>query len=406
MAWSRRSFISTSATAAAGLLAGCREESPFGPEAGPPTRAPNPVTILPVDDERPLHERAVAKGLYFGSSTELKHLQNDPAFKEALVGQCGITVPEGVLKFGPLRPTREEFRFAPADAMLDFADAHNMRFRGHTLVWHSPGSTPDWFLESANASNAEEILIEHIHTTVDHYRGRIHSWDVVNEGIYAGSSRADKLRETFWLELIGPEYIEIAFSVAAAADEHARLVYNDYAVDYAIPAHDVRRSAILRLLERLLARNTPIHALGIQAHLQAGLYPFDQRVLRDFLAEVGQLGLGIIITELDVTDYYISGDVSTRDEAVADHYREYLDVVLDEPAVEGVVLWGLADHYHWLRRWGPPRPDGAVVRPAPFSDQLERKPAWTAIAECLANTVERRRPEAPVPQNTVPGGLR
>src|SRR5690606_5078017 len=127
------------------------------------------------------------------------------------------------MKFGPLRPSRNTFNFNAADALIDFAEANDMQVRGHTLLWHN--QNPDW-LNNGNFSRDEmiEIMREHITTVVGRYRGRIVAWDVVNEAIADNG----QLRNTIWLQTIGPEYIEMAFEFAHEADPQALLFYNDY----------------------------------------------------------------------------------------------------------------------------------------------------------------------------------
>ena len=396
--WPRRRFISASTALAASVLAGCRQTSLLGPEIAPPSTSGNADgEIEPTDDaapevshdpDRPLSERALAKGLLFGSALTLDRVTNNSAYRSLLAEQCSVLVPESELKFRMLRPNRDQFNFARADLLLEIAEAHGMLFRGHTLVWHHSSGLADWLSGTADTSNVEQLLVEHIQTVVGRYKGRIHSWDVVNEAIDGDSSRSDKLRLSPWLEWVGPHYIELAFRAAAEADDSTLLVYNDYGTDYATPWDESRRTAMLGLLEGLLARGTPIHAVGIQAHLRADETRFNSRVLREFFRELRQLGLQIFITELDVSDHAVLGDMKSRDGAVADTYRRYLEIALDEPATKGVITWGLADHYSWLRRYVV-HEDGSAVRPLPYDSDLRRKTAWSAVADCLDGAASR-----------------
>jgi len=107
------------------------------------------------------------------------------------------------------------------------------------------------------------------------------------------------------------------------------------------------------------------------------------------------MGLEIQITELDCTDELAPADISERDRIVADEYRRFLDVVLDEPAVKIVMTWGLSDRYSWIvRHENNPeqrRRDGMEERPLPFDRDLERKPAWYALAEAFTRAPTRER---------------
>jgi endo-1,4-beta-xylanase len=166
------------------------------------------------------------------------------------------------------------------------------------------------------------------------------------------------------------------------------LVLNEYDVEYDTPYHDRRRAVVLDVLGNMRKRDIPIDALGVQAHLSMGIYPFSEKKLRDYLAAVAAIGLEIQITELDCTDEVAPADIPQRDRMVGDEYRRFLDVALDEPAVKMVSTWGLSDRYSWIVRHEV-RPercrwDGMEERPLPFDRDLIRKPAWHALAEAFA----------------------
>lgn len=334
----------------------------------------------------PLKQRAVAKGLFYGAAGNPIVL-SDAKLASTFARECGILVPENELKWQALRPAPDRFDFTQADWLLNFARSHKMLFRGHTLVWDQ--ALPDWVKETVNRQNAKQFLVNHIQTVVKHYAGQMHSWDVVNEAISVPySGRSDKFQESPWLEFLGTDYIELAFRAAAAADPQAMLAYNDRWVDYDTSRDNAQRATILKLLEHLKAKNTPIHALGIQAHLIGTETQFNPNKLRTFLRDVASLGLKILITELDVVDTDLPADVATRDRIVASAYDNYLSVVLDEPAVIGVLTWGLSDRYTWLSKFSP-RPDKAAVRPLPFDTAMKPKLAWYAMARAFDRT--RRR---------------
>ena len=170
------------------------------------------------------------------------------------------------------RPSRSDrFDFVPADVLADFAAKHDIKMRGHTLVWHE--QIGHWFASTVTKENARSYLENHVREVMGHYRGRMHSWDVVNEAIHRPDGRPDGLRKTPWLELLGPEYLEIAYTVAAETDPRALLVYNDFGLDYDTPAQQAKRDAVLGLLRSLRKRKIPVQAFGMQAHLSAAEQP-------------------------------------------------------------------------------------------------------------------------------------
>ncbi|MGA7936311.1 MAG: endo-1,4-beta-xylanase [Kovacikia sp.] len=335
-----------------------------------------------VTGDRALVERAAVKGVIYGAATQQQFLAADPAFAKNFLKECRMIVTENDLQWNQVHPTPEQFDFAAADALLNFAKTNGLLFRGHNLVWHH--SLPRWYREKVNAQNAEEYLIKHIQTLVRRYAGQVHSWDVVNEAINPKSGRSDQLRQTPWLEFLGPSYIETAFILAAEADPQALLVYNDFEMDYDRPEDEAKRTAVLGLLERLKSRDVPVHALGLQAHLWGAETRFNAKILSNFLRSVADLGLKILVTELDVTDKVLPADQALRDRIIASAYEDYLNVVLDEPAVIAVLTWGLSDKYTWLSEFSP-RSDKLPVRPLPLDTSFKRKLTWNAIARAFDN---------------------
>lgn len=340
-----------------------------------------PSKSFPVKGQFSLKQRAAAKGIIYGAAGNYRALTQDTEYAQVFAENCGILVPENELKWEALRPSPDRFDFTRSDWLAQFAKQNGMLFRGHTLVWDQ--SNPKW-LNDITAQNAEQVLVKHINKVVKHYAGRIHSWDVVNEAIAADwSKRDDRLHFTNqWFKLLGKDYIDIAFKVAGAADPKTMLVYNDRYFEYDTPRDEAARVAVLKLLEWLKSRNAPVHALGIQAHLDGAETRFNQKKYRDFLSEVAGMGLKILITELDVEDKNLPADLEVRDRAVARAYEEYLSVALDERAVIAVLTWGMSDRYTWLTKYRP-RSDQLPVRVLPYGSDLRRKLAWNAIARAF-----------------------
>ncbi|MCU0567595.1 MAG: endo-1,4-beta-xylanase [Oculatellaceae cyanobacterium Prado106] len=326
-----------------------------------------------------LKQRAAAKNIIYGAECGTLSLAEEPDLAEAIAQECAMLV-IGCLKWQYLRPTPYTYDFTYADGLAEFARQQNLQMRGHTLVWHI--EQPQWFQEIVNPQNAERVLVEHIQTVMQRYAGRMHSWDVVNEAIQPQDGRSDQLRQSPWLNLLGSDYVDLAFHIAADTDPDTLLVYNDYGVEYDTADHESRRMATLNLLERFKTKGTPVHALGIQSHLVGDQSDFNPERFRRFLGDVASLGFKILITELDVIDQKLPANIQQRDRRVAQVYQEYLDVVLDEPAVIAILQWGLSDRHTWISQFFP-RPDGLPSRPLPLDAELKRKPAWSAIAQAF-----------------------
>ena len=334
----------------------------------------------PVDfDGTPLRERAARKGLLIGAAVEPWHLAKT-TYKSAVIQDFSMIGPERSLNWENLERTPGDYDFRHADRIVRFAAAHGMAVRGHSLLWH--GRSPGW-IHGPLRERPLDVLRRHIQAVVGRYRGRMHSWDVVNEAIHPRDRRRDGLRNSAFLRALGPNYLVEAFAAAAEADPDARLILNDYGFEYGREEGRRRRRSMLRLLERLRARDVPVHGLGIQGHLDPGRDgSMNMAALGLFCDEVADLGLSIQVTRLDARDTSVSGSVERRDQVVADAYTRFLDVVLARQATECVLTWGVTDRYSWLTL-SKARGDFATVRALPYDLNYKRKLAWHAIADAL-----------------------
>lgn len=325
-------------------------------------------------EQRALKTIAAAKGIVFGTaaaSYELKHAD----FTPTLAREAAQLVPEYEMKRDALEPVRGQYDFSGLDALYDFARRNGQSLRGHPLVWHA--ANPSWLAPALLARRDEKLMTDFIQTLMRRYD--MASVDVVNEAI---AEDGNGLRPSPWLTAFGPSYIDMAFRAARAANPRTRLVYNDYGCEQG--PNDRFRATTLKLLDGLIARGTPIDALGLQGHLSAFGAKVDQRKLRDFLAEIRARGLDVLVTELDVWDTGGPSDVASRDRAVADEARRFLDVVLDCPATKAVLTWSLSDRYidppdEWKLKL-----TGWRYRKLPYDAQMRRKPLWTALAQSFA----------------------
>jgi endo-1,4-beta-xylanase len=371
----------------AGLAAGIAMALPA------PSLAAAPSLTLPRERGRegwggePLRRLAATKGLVYGTTISAAQIRRDPAFVALVLHEAGLVVPENDMKWQFMnRGAPGDDDFGPADRIVDFAVENGLVLRGHNLLWYH--RTPRWFFDLPSRAAKERAIVARIQTMAGRYRGKIHSWDVVNEPIEPKDGRPDGLRKAVFLEALGPEYLDLAYRTARAADPKARLVVNEYDIELDAPEQEARRAALLALLRRMRAAATPVDAVGIQAHLRAvGGAPLSVAKLRRFLAEIAALGLEIEITELDVTDEMAPAAIEARDGLVADAYRRFLDAVLVEPAVKMIVTWGLSDRYSWIVRKEinetRQRRDGLPSRPLPFDAGLQPKPACRAMAEAF-----------------------
>ena len=388
----RREFLTTAAAAAAAsslasiLPLGCAA----GSKAPATSRAAAPI-LNDVNGPRSLRAHGGAHALLVGCAVNPDYLDGEPDYARTVAEQASILVPENAMKWAALRPAPGQFDFRKADDVVVFALSHTQKVRGHNLCWHE--SIPAWFAGTVTKDNAAHTLTEHIQAVAGRYAGKLHSWDVVNEAIDPKSGRPDGLRNSPWLELIGPTYIELAFHTARQADRTALLTYNDYGIELDTPEHIDKRGQVMMLVRRLKARGVPLDAVGVQSHLNAG--DAAGPGLIHFVRELAAMNLQVFITELDVNDRKLAESVPERDAGVAKTYRDYLTLMLAEPNVTAALTWGITDRYTWLN--GLPhasRPDGKPERPLPFDYDYQPTPAFFAERDAIDSRPARALPGA------------
>lgn len=249
------------------------------------------------------------------------------------------------LKWDAVHPQPDSYNFTEADWNINFAEKNGMRVHGHNLCWNSPANPP-WFKSVLNRANARQFLTSHITTVMRRYQGRVDSWDVVNEPVVSWSRRSDGLYPGAWLDLLGPEYIDIAFHAAALADPKPLRILNIYDVEQGTPEDEVTRTRTITLLNQLVARGVPIQAVGLESHLDAS-QPLGQASFLEFIKEIRTLGLEVLITELDVLESRATGNSMDWDQTVAKYYGDYIDQMLSAAHPRSVIFWSIQDG--WFR---------------------------------------------------------
>ncbi|WP_374470647.1 endo-1,4-beta-xylanase [Phenylobacterium sp.] len=338
------------------------------------------------------------KGLRFGTALGVGRPPNsgldDAGYRALIARECGLIVAENEHKWYVLRPSADRFDFGPADRLATFARENGLGFRGHTLLWNRDEYSARWLASHDFGPNpraaAERMLTDHIRTVCGRYP-QMSSWDVVNETVDPATG---ELRNTVMGRAIGPEIVEVAFHAAKAAAPKAKLVYNDY-MNFGVE-EATHRKGVLKLLERLKARNAPIDALGIQGHIGGGVdssdvarfSAADQRDWRAFIDEVRGMGLDLLVTEFDVNDKAMPADIAKRDAELAALAGDFTALMLDYRELKQFLVWGLADRYSWLQGTSARR-DGLPKRPTPYDAELRAKPMREALAAAFRAAPER-----------------
>ena len=315
----------------------------------------------------------------FGVGVAVQAAQLDRAAESELITRhFGMVVSEYQMKANVLAPREGEYDWSAADAIVAFAEANDMRVRGHALVWHQ--STPDWFLEGGDPAVIRTRLETYIRDVVSRYRGRVFAWDVVNEAVSDGEG---PYRDNAWYRATGKDYLDWAFHAARRADPDCLLFLNDYGTE--------RRAKLDRLLDvvaDLADRGVPVDGVGHQFHLARG-QPIAG--IHDALDAVADAGLVSHITELDISAYndpgscYADGkgcqpeladdDVAGFLAEQAHLYPVVFTAARDRPSVRAVLTWGLHDGQSWLNGFPVRRSNHPLL----FDRSLEPKPALRAL---------------------------
>ena len=302
--------------------------------------------------------------------------------------------PENVLKWERVHPAPDTYNFDLADKYVAFGEKNHMFIVGHNLVWHS--QVPNWVFEDNQGKPlTRDALLQrmhdHIFTVVGRYKGRIQSWDVVNEALNEDGS----LRKSKWQQIIGDDFIEKAFEYAHQADPQAQLTYNDYSLE-----NEAKLKGALALVARLKADGIPITTVGIQGHDSLEFPTVEQEDAA--ITALGKLGVKVAITELDIDvlprdPKMFSADVSLKvkqdpklnpyadglppsvEQQLAKRYADLFAVFLKHrDVVTRVTFWGVTDRDSWLNNWPVP---GRTSYPLLFDRAGKTKPAFDAVME-------------------------
>ena len=295
--------------------------------------APAPTST----DTMPLRTLAAARNRHIGTAGDrgFRYTGSDlTRFKRLLAREFDLVTPENDMKHERIHPARTQYRFEPADSIVAFADSAGLRVRGHPLVWHR--QLAPWLTSGTwTPAEARALLQDHITTVVSHYRGRLLAWDVVNEALNDDGT----LRQSLWRDLVGRDYVELAFRWAREADPAVPLFYNDYNIE----GVNAKSDSAYALIRDLRARGVPIDGVGLQAHFVAGGIP---ATLGQNISRFAALGVKVHITELDVR--VPTPATAAMLQTQAQNYRDIVQTCLSYPACEVISVWGLTDRESWI----------------------------------------------------------
>ncbi|MBT9188342.1 endo-1,4-beta-xylanase [Zobellia russellii] len=340
------------------------------------------------EDDAASLKKVYEKDFYIGAAVNDRIITgNDAKALKVLKGDFNSLSPENVMKWEALHPSPDTYNFEMADKYVALGKKNNMHIVGHTLLWHS--QIGQWMNSVKDSAQMANYIKEHITTVADRYKGKIDSWDVVNEALNEDGS----LRESVFLEVMGERYLEFAFKMAEKADPAAELYYNDYNM-----WKPKKREGAIRLIENLQKNGAKIHGVGMQAHW--GLTEPSLEEVEASIVAYAKLGIKVAITELDVTvlpnprelegaeisqNFENSEEMNPYPDALpdsvevqlAERYRDIFKLFLKHSdKIDRVTFWGVNDRSSWLNNW--PIKDRTNY-PLLFDREYKTKKAYYAV---------------------------
>lgn len=313
-----------------------------------------------------LAQAGAASGRTIGVAIEANLLGNNSYTTIAETQFDGVT-PGNEMKWQTTEPSQGSFNFGPADTIVSFAQSHNMKIRGHTLVWHS--QLAGWVNNITSGSALLAAMNNHITTEVTHFKGEIWYWDVVNEAFNDDGTR----RSDVFQNEIGNPYIEDAFQTAHAADSNAKLCYNDYNIE---DMNSAKSQAVFAMVQDFKSRGIPIDCVGFQSHFIVGQVPADfQATLQKF----ANLGIDVQITELDDRMPTPASSANLTQQAT-----DYANVAKDCLAVSrcnDITIWGVGEPDSWV-----PSTFSGQGQALLYDQNYQPKAAYTSFLNALGGT--------------------
>lgn len=307
----------------------------------------------------------------FGAALSISKMKNSEAYIGIVKNEFNSITAENAMKMSNLAPTKkDQYFWTDADYMVNFAEENQMRVHGHCLVWHN--SLPSW-VNNYNGTKEDwkTLLRDYITTVVSRYKGRIASWDVVNEILLDDGTP----RQTIWYNKIGWEYVVLAFQYAHEADPDAILFYNEYGQEYS----KTKLAAINDTVQNLISRGVPIHGIGLQMHTNINQSAAN---MVNAIQQTAATGLIVHISELDIamnrdkiaTYVVTSTDLNTQ----KSRYRSITAAMFQIPEAQnwGITTWGVGDNDSWLR--------GSPDYPLLFDNYYKPKICYQGVLEAFS----------------------
>jgi GH35 family endo-1,4-beta-xylanase len=276
---------------------------------------------------------AISSGMFGWRAKE----QDAAKYKDTFLANFNAAVTENALKWSPMERQRGKVEYRVVDAILRWADRHEIPIRGHCIFWGVPQFVQDW---------VKKLTDDELHETIKNraidigqrYRGRFVEYDLNNEMIH----------KNYYEERLGPDITKQMAQWVREGDPDAVLFVNDYDI-----LTGRRLKDYIAHIRGLLDQGVPVGGIGVQGHLHGE--SFDAEALRNALDELAKLGLPIRITEFNFPGQrsrffkdkklrLTSEEEKAKAKALVDYYR----ICFAHPAVEGILMWGFWEGACWI----------------------------------------------------------
>nr|ACN87363.1 glycosyl hydrolase family 10 xylanase precursor [Flavobacterium sp. LW53] len=327
---------------------------------------------------------------YIGTALSANQIdEKDPKVDSLIRKEFNAITAENIMKSMFVHPAKDKFDFALTDKFVAYGEKNKMFIHGHTLIWHS--QLAPWMSEIKDSTAMKAFMKDHITTIVSKYKGRIGSWDVVNEALNEDGT----LRQSIFLNTLGESYLADAFKLAAKADPKVDLYYNDYNNE-----EPKKREGTINLIKKVRAAGGKVEGVGIQAHWR--LESPSLKEIEESIEAYSALGLKVAFTELDITVLPNPWDLKGADvnqnfegsakmnpypktlpdsiqDKLAQRYAAIFKLFLKhKDKISRVTFWGVHDGQSWLNDW-PIK--GRTNYPLLFDPKLEPKKAYNSVLQ-------------------------
>jgi len=325
---------------------------------------------------------------YIGTALSADQIEGKDAKVDSLIKkEFNAITAENIMKSMFVHPQKDKYDFSLSDKFVAYGEKNKMFIHGHTLIWHS--QLAPWMEKIADSTEMKAFMKDHITTIVSKYKGRINSWDVVNEALNEDGT----LRQSIFLKTLGEKYLVDAFKLAEKADPKVDLYYNDYNLE-----DPAKRAGAIALIKKIKAAGGKIDGVGSQGHWNLNSPSLEE--IEKSILEYSALGIKVAFTELDITvlpnPWDLKGaDVNQKFEGnpkmnpypeklpdsiqtkLAERYASIFKLFLKhKDKISRVTFWGVYDEQSWLNDW-PIK--GRTNYPLPFDASLRHKQAYDSI---------------------------